>query len=233
MKKPFLLILTIHILTSALAVSLLAFRIVKVETGLFLFLVWNLFLAWLPFLFATAAFTFRRKPLPTFLWGLLWLLFLPNAPYLLTDLVHLRWVEGAPIWYDLIMFLAFAFAGLLLGLTSLNLMQTLVEERANRLISWLFVIAAMALSGYGIYLGRFLRWNSWDLFTNPMDLARDMLAMMRYPLQYGDGYFVSAVFAALFLLAYVTIFSLGSLQKSVQKPKPARRAPANVSRIKP
>lgn len=214
MKKHFFLLLTIHILTSALSISLLAFRIVKVEAVFFYFLVWNLFLAWLPFLFATAAFTLRRNAILTAVFGALWLLFLPNAPYLLTDLVHLRYVEGAPIYYDLVMFLTFAFSGLLLGLTSLNLMQTLVQERTNRLISWLFVVAAIGLTGYGIYLGRFLRWNSWDLFTNPLDLAQAMLAPFHQPAAHLQGYLISATFAALFLLAYVTVFSLGSLQKS-------------------
>jgi uncharacterized membrane protein len=215
MKKHILLILTIHLITTALSISLLALRIVKVEAGYFFFLAWNLFLAWMPFLFASAAFALRRKLAAAAVLGLLWLLFLPNAPYLLTDLIHLRWVEGVPIWYDLSMFLSFAFSGLLLGMTSLNLMQSVVEERLGRPAGWLFVVAAMGLTGYGIYLGRFLRWNSWDVVTNPLGLAGDMLTMLRYPLEHLESYFISAVFAAIFLLAYITIFSLGSMQKAV------------------
>jgi uncharacterized membrane protein len=215
MNKHFFLILVIHLITSALSVSLLALRMVKVDAGYFFFLVWNLFLAWLPFLFATAAFAARRRVAATAVFGLLWLLFLPNAPYLLTDLIHLRWVEGAPIWYDLMMFLCFAFSGLMLGLTSLNLIQTVVEERGGRLVGWLFVVATMGLSGYGIYLGRFLRWNSWDVLTNPLGLAGDILTMLRYPVQHLESYFISATFAAIFLLAYIIVMSLGSMQTAV------------------
>jgi uncharacterized membrane protein len=145
--------------------------------------------------------------------GLLWLLFFPNALYLVTDFIHLGRVGGVSIWYDLIMFLCFALAGLLLGLNSLFLMQTVVDERAGRLAGWLFVLVTVGLAGYGIYLGRFLRWNSWDVFTNPLHLAGDMLAMLRNPFQHWESYFISAVFALIFLLAYVTIISLGSLQR--------------------
>lgn len=212
MKKHFLFILTIHIITSTLSVSLLAVRIIEAERAVFLFLAWNLFLAWMPFLFATAAFTVRRNGLAAAGFGLIWLLFLPNAPYIITDLIHLRWVEGAPIWYDLSLFLSFSLAGLLLGLTSLNMMQTLVMERFGRLPSWLFVAVTMGLAGYGVYLGRFLRWNSWDVITNPFGLAGDILTMLRYPLHHIESYFISAVFAAIFLLGYIVVMSLGSMQ---------------------
>jgi uncharacterized membrane protein len=215
MKKPFLLIPAIHLTISTLSVCLLAFRIIQTEQAVFLFLAWNLILAWLPFLFATAAFAVRRNGLAAAGFGLLWLLFLPNGPYILTDLIHLRWIEGAPFWYDLSMILCFSLAGLLLGLTSLNLMQTLVRERFGRLPGWLFVIISMGLAGYGVYLGRFLRWNSWDALINPLGLAGDILTMLRYPIQHIESYFITAAFAALLLLAYVTIFSLGSMQKAV------------------
>jgi uncharacterized membrane protein len=219
MKKQFFIILAIHLITSGLSVSLLAFRIIRVDAGYFLFLVWNLFLAWMPLLFATAAFITRRKVSGAVGFGLLWLLFLPNAPYILTDLIHLQWVSGVPIWYDLSMFLAFAFTGLLLGLTSLHLMHTVVEERSGRLVGWLFVVAAMGLSGFGIYLGRFMRWNSWDVIINPLSLAQDLFSLVRHPIQNIESYFISAVFAAIFLLGYIIIISLGSFQKAAVQQK--------------
>lgn len=214
MKKHFFLILAIHIITSGLSIALLIFRIIRVDAGYFLFLLWNLFLAWIPFLFAASAFAVRRNGPASAGFGLLWLLFLPNAPYILTDLIHLKWVSGVPIWYDLSMFLSFAFTGLLLGLTSLNLMQTIVEERGGRLVGWFFVVVTMGMAGFGIYLGRFLRWNSWDVIINPLSLVEDLFLLVRHPIQNIESYFISAVFAAIFLLAYVIIFSLGSLQKA-------------------
>ncbi len=214
MKKPFLLILTIHLIASALSFTLVTFRIAHVGRPHFAFLLWNLFLAWLPFLFATAAFMLRRRLLPTAVLSALWLLFLPNAPYLITDLIHLQFSSSVPIWYDMIMLLTFSLTGLLLGLTSLNLMHTIVEERFGRFVGWFVVVSTMGLTGYGIYLGRFLRWNSWDVLTNPLSLANDMLTMLRHPIAHIESYVISLAFTFIFLLAYVTIISLGYLQKA-------------------
>jgi uncharacterized membrane protein len=213
MNKYLVLILTVHILTSGRSVALLAARIIRVEAPAYSFLLGNLFLAWIPCICAVSAVQLHRWLLPAAVLGLLWLLFFPNALYLVTDFIHLGRVGGVSIWYDLIMFLCFALAGLLLGLNSLFLMQTVVDERAGRLAGWLFVVVTVGLAGYGIYLGRFLRWNSWDVFTNPLHLTGDMLAMLRNPFQHWESYFISAVFALIFLLAYVTIISLGSLQR--------------------
>lgn len=218
MRKQLFILLTIHILTSLLSVSMLAFRIAKVDAAYFLFLVWNLFLAWLPFGFATTAVILRRLPLFPIAFGALWLLFLPNAPYIITDLIHLRWVDGVPLWYDLTMFLSFATTGLLLGFTSLNLMHNLVEERFGRIVGWAFVGVTMGLCGYGIYLGRFLRWNSWDIVTNPFGLLGDMFIMLRYPRAHIESYAITAVFAIIFLTAYITITTIGSMQKAAATP---------------
>ena len=146
------------------------------------FLLWNLFLAWLPVFFAFLASRWQRSPLLLLMHSSLWLLFLPNAPYLLTDLIHLgRW-DGISPWYDLLMLLLFALTGLLLGFFSLSMMQDLVSERLGVMAGWLFAGTALALSSFGVYLGRFQRWNSWDLLTHPQWLLRDILALLRDPL---------------------------------------------------
>jgi uncharacterized membrane protein len=140
-------------------------------------LIWNLFLAWIPFVLALVVYDgFRRGASRTLLLagGALWLLFFPNAPYLLTDFIHLG--EGpAPLWYDALMLSAFAWTGLLLGFASLALVQAIVRRRFGPRAGWLSVLAALGLAGVGVYLGRFVRFNSWDALLHPIRVV-DVLA---------------------------------------------------------
>lgn len=136
---------------------------------------WNLALAWLPMLFAlllTFAWRARLPRAAAILFAALWLLFLPNAPYLVTDVVHIGnpWAS-APLWFDLTMFSAFGATGLLLGYGSLYLVHQVISGRFGSAVGWSASAAAMVLTSVGIYLGRVLRLNSWDAFTKPEVLA--------------------------------------------------------------
>ena len=100
----------------------------------------------------------------------LWLLFFPNAPYLLTDFIHLG--EGpAPLWYDALMLSAFAWTGLLLGFASLYLVQMVIRRAFGERVAWLGVVIALVLASIGVYLGRFIRFNSWDALLHPIRVA--------------------------------------------------------------
>ena len=177
------------------------------------FLVWNLVLAWLPFLLAWMAY---RKPSLVPVCGPLWLLFLPNAPYLMTDLVHLRPFDNVPLWFDAIMLFTFALAGLLLGFLSLYYMQALVANRFGRVVSWFFVVSVTVLSGYGVYIGRFLRWNSWDVFTQPVGLVADIVNSLINPQVFVKTVTVSLSLTAVMLFGYIVIYSLLHLEMSAQ-----------------
>jgi uncharacterized membrane protein len=192
---------------SALAAALLVGRNLMGARG-YSFLLWNLWLAWLPYLAALWAEQIAaRRPragwrlMPA---GALWLLFLPNAPYLMTDFVHLP-AMGFVWWYDVGTLLAFAWAGCLLGVASLHLMQGLVRERLGAALSWAFVLICVGLSGVGIYLGRFLRWNSWDVFTSPRALAGELVALLADPAAYPRLIGVSGLFACFLLLGHITL----------------------------
>jgi uncharacterized membrane protein len=194
---------------SALAAALLVGRGLMGAGG-YGFLLWNLWLAWLPYLAALWAdgMAARRARatwalLPA---GALWLLFLPNAPYLMTDFVHLPGMAFV-WWWDVGTLLAFAWAGCLLGVASLQLMQGLVRERLGAALSWAFVLVSVGLSGVGIYLGRFLRWNSWDVFTSPRALAAELLALLTDPAAYPRLIGVSGLFACFLLLGHLTLES--------------------------
>jgi uncharacterized membrane protein len=160
-----------------LAASVLCVALVEVrtyETGdpYYRFLAWNLILAWIPLVLALASFSCARRGGDVAVWTLLvlWLLFFPNAPYLLTDFIHLG--EGpAPLWYDALMLSAFAWTGLLLGFGSLYLVQLIVRRSFGGTVAWLGVLGALVLASIGVYVGRFLRLNSWDALLHPLRVA--------------------------------------------------------------
>ncbi len=167
------------------------------------FLLWNLFLAWLPLLFAAVTvWTERRSLLLAMLPAAAWLAFLPNAPYLVTDLMHLSADGRVPVLFDTVMLFSFALYGLALGLISLRWMQTVVTRRWGRWLGWGFVLGALGAAGFGIYLGRYVRWNSWDLLTQPELLLHDVLARLTSPLLYWHTWAMTALFAALLVFTY-------------------------------
>jgi uncharacterized membrane protein len=194
-------------------IGLFAMRATYTRNLHFINLPWNLFLAWLPAASALVAYNLAKRG--SWLgWlvvpgaALFWLLFLPNAPYLVTDLIHLQARPPVPLWYDLLMLVAFAWTGLFLGLVSLFLMQEIVRKAAGRFTSWVFVLGAVGLSSFGIYLGRFLRWNSWDVFFNPLQLLSDVLLQVRHPLANLKTYAFSAIFAFFLLSVYLMFLAM-------------------------
>ncbi len=180
------------------------------NTSTFLFLIWNLFLAWIPFCIALLLEPASKKiksKLLSIILILSWLFFFPNAPYILTDLLHLRVRHPVPHWYDLMLIASFAWTGLLLGYLSLYEVQLFIKKRKGQIMSWLFSIGAIFLCGLGIYLGRYLRWNTWDLLRNPLQIITDAFQSMANPaLQTGEGIiWVSSIFL---LLGYLTLVTL-------------------------
>lgn len=206
-----LLIFLALLLASIVSTTMVAVRALYSDHMRFLFLVWNLFLAWVPLLFSWLAFRWQERGLIPGLPGLLWLLFFPNALYLVTDLIHLRDDGVVPIWFDAFLLFSFALTGLLIGLFSLYLMQTVVTRRVGRLIGWLFVIVTLSMSSYGVYIGRFLRWNSWDIFTQPFSLLSDVYASLLHPHMVVKTYVVSSLLSAIFMFAYVVMLALPRL----------------------
>ena len=192
-----------------LAGSLLIGRIYLSGSGGYIFLIWNLFLAWLPYLSSLWALSlhkrYPRQWAVLLLPGLLWLAFFPNAPYLITDFWHLASRPPIPVWYDIGLLSAFAWAGLFLAVFSLRIMQTLVRDFTGPAASWLFVAGVAGLSGLGVYLGRFLRWNSWDLLINPQAVLADVLTRLIDPLSHLQTFGVTFFFAAFLLVCYLTI----------------------------
>lgn len=186
------------------------------------FLAWNLFLAWLPTLGAFAAFNLHHWPtrlrwLPIIGFSLLWLLFLPNASYLITDIIHLKQIGPVPLWYDLITLVAFAWTGSFLGLVSLYLMQMLVRRTFGTAASWLFVAGVLLLNGFGVYFGRFLRWNSWDALFRPASLLNELLDGVQHPFEHMQTLAFAGLFTLLFSAVYLMVLSFTHLHLEHQQ----------------
>ena len=184
-------------------------------TGRYGFLIWNLFLAWIPFIISyfTYTMTIKRKwiYIVILIAAFFWLIFFPNAPYILTDFQHLansKW-KDLPVWYDVMMLIWFAFTGLLLGMVSLFLMQEIIRREFGRWTGWAFVALVTGLSSAGVYMGRFLRWNSWDILRNPTGIALYSFERVQDPSLQSIGFI--SLFGAFFLFLYITLYTFGHL----------------------
>ncbi|NCU04828.1 MAG: DUF1361 domain-containing protein [Chitinophagaceae bacterium] len=180
---------------------LYAFRVWYTGSFLFLFIPWNLFLAWLPLYFSSqlrsAGFSFRNLSFMA-----LWLLFFPNSPYLITDLFHLEQRAGVPLYYDLVLLFMAAWNGLLMGLLSLRNIERFLLQRFSVLKVRAVIFSCIALCGFGIYLGRYDRYNSWHLVTQPLDLLKGIAAKIMYPASHPGAWAVTILFTVVLLLIY-------------------------------
>jgi uncharacterized membrane protein len=219
--QPRLLLFLMLAVSSALSVVLSVLRIWYSETRHFVFLNWNLVLAWVPLGLALLLWRLdrQRSPRPRLLMLIIfgcWLLFFPNSPYILSDLMHIGPRDNVPLWYDAMMIFSFAWNGLMLGFVSLWIVQQLTARWFGWLVSWLFVATTLAATGFGIYLGRFQRWNSWDVLVDPLGMARQVLVYALNPLDYPRTVGVTLLFGAFLTVAYLTLTLLpAALGKSL------------------
>ena len=207
---------------SVFAVGLVRFRIDQTNSGRYGFMIWNLFLAWIPFFIAYFTYSaniprrwlFLVLPVSTFLW----LIFFPNAPYILTDFQHLSTPSEIPVWFDVLLLIWYAFIGLFLGMISLFLMQEVIRREFGRWYGWGFVFLVAGLTSIGVYMGRFLRWNSWDIFANLGDMFGFTLYYLLNPTL--RSLVFAAAFTPFFIFVYVLLYAFGHLLiegRAVQK----------------
>ena len=188
---------------SAVCLAILTVRLSQSGSSTYAFLSWNLFLAWIPLVLSAVlpGAGVRRR------WFVLpvlasWLLFFPNAPYLLTDLIHLGDRPAGSPAIDFVMFPAFALAGLLIGAISLNLVHRSLAERHGARTAGVVTGACIALAGFGMYLGRVLQWNSWDMVTRPGSRLAALADRLGDPLALAGALTASAGAALAIALAY-------------------------------
>lgn len=163
-------------LLTGLCFSLVVSRIIKTEQFSFVFMFWNLFLAFVPYWISGYLFKHKKVNLAKLLvLGAVWILFLPNAPYMITDLFHLHTRPDLPIWYDLLLILSFAIIGMYLFYLSIHQMKEVVKVKLPTLYRPVFLVLLFVAVSYGVYIGRFLRLNSWDVI-HPVSLTKTCLS---------------------------------------------------------
>ncbi len=193
-----------------ISIALAMFRIYYSSRITYFFLTWNLLLACIPLIVSTFIVLNYRKLNHLVLLPLvmLWLLFFPNAPYIVTDLFHLQPRHNVPVWYDLVLILFFSWNGLIIGFISLLDIQYVLNRVYNKFIGWIFSVSALVLGALGIYIGRFLRWNSWDVLTNPLRLLEDIAVRIANPLYHHSAWAITLLFSLFLLTAYATILQM-------------------------
>jgi len=213
-----LAIFALLLAASAISVGLAKARMLYSNSNDYSSLIFNLCLAWIPFVLAsiTYAVSWGRKLLYVVVpvCALAWLLFFPNAPYILTDLQYLSInANTAPLWFDVLMLIWFAWTGLLLGVVSLYYMHEIVRRAFGGTVGWLFAVLVSLLSSIGISLGRFYRWNSWDVLDDPMPIAHDVLSWLRHPFANLRAYGFTLLFTLLFLFVYLALHTFGRMMQ--------------------
>lgn len=196
------------VLLSLFVLGMLAGRVLYTRTLDHTWIAWNLVLAWVPFVVALVVYVRASSASVASLVGLssVWLLFFPNAPYVVTDLKHIGTGGGIPILYDVLLLSAAAWTGLLLGLTSLFLMHGIARRFLGVVNAWAVVVVVLILSSFGIYLGRVQRWNSWDVFTRPGALLGDATeGLHARPLA------LTVLFTSFLLVTYLVLYSFARL----------------------
>lgn len=184
----------------------------------YLFLLWNLFLAWVPFqvsLFLTQKWEINKWKSWFLLAG--WLLFFPNALYIITDLIHLEAKTNVPVWYDAVLLFTSAITGLVLAFASLYKVEQFFNRKLGSSATNKLILFCLFIGSFGVYLGRFLRWNSWDVITNPLELAREIGARFFFPIAYYHTWAITILLTCLFSLLYFAVKKLTIRRFSVEE----------------
>ncbi len=173
----------------------------------YLFLLWNLFLAWLPYLVSLTLERWNSKILIG-ITLMAWLVLFPNAPYIITDFLHLKTRLPIPRWYDVMLLFSFSFTGLMLGLFSLLEVHRYLRQKCRKRIAHFLVLFTIPLCGFGIYIGRFLRWNSWDVITRPHALFVDLLNVLSQPVAHFNTLGLALVISIFLMITYQMLYVL-------------------------
>lgn len=202
------------LLSTCFSCFLLIIRMVATGTFTYLFLPWNLFLAFLPYYIAgwmNPDISSLKRKITLIAAFLAWLLFVPNSFYIITDLFHLKHFTAAPEWFDLLLIFSFAWNGIILGILSLRRVELVIEKISKKKLTILLVFGVMLLNAFGIYIGRFLRFNSWDVITNPFSLLAEALNLIIHPFQNSTEWAMIVCYAIFMTFLYYTIRKMAEL----------------------
>jgi len=185
---------------------LISVRIFYTGSTLYLFLVWNIFLAWIPFAISSVFYKLADKATwKKFLVVFSWLAFFPNSLYIVTDLIHLQTESRVPKWFDAVLLFSASAAGLMMAFISLYRLEHFLQKAIHRKLQSVAIFLILFLGSFGVYLGRFLRWNSWDIISNPFQLLLSIGHRIIAPFDHLQTWAVTGTLTIFFYLLYISL----------------------------
>lgn len=211
-------LIALLLITNTISVILFLFRLIGAENFRYWFMLWNLVLAWIaPFIALWLVSRLRKvswRHWTNICLTLAWLLFLPNSFYMVSDLIHVQQTGEVNIIFDAVLFTSFIFNGFIAGYIGTYLIHRELNKRLQVPQAYLVVAGVFALCSYAIYLGRVLRWNTWDALLSPHALLFDVSDTFIRPLEHMQAFVITFSFtvliSAFYLLAYELLFILRS-----------------------
>lgn len=179
-------------------------RYILTDSKMYVFLNWNLFLAFIPWMLSTVItiYNYQEKKIMLIVLLCSWLLFFPNSPYILTDLFHLKTHGSAPVWFDWALILFFAWTGLMFEFSSLKDIERILNLHLQKKYVITLIIVLLFTAGFGVYVGRFLRWNSWDIICSPLGLGEDIFDRVTHPLYHARTWVITLLNGILLNMMY-------------------------------
>ena len=199
------------ILSVAFTMILLATRIALTNSLTYLFFVWNIFLAIIPLVFSNYLLKQKKLGIKSIIIVFGWLFFYPNAPYIITDFFHYVERPPVPYWFDLLICISAVWNGLILGLISLIKVEQFLSRHLKPTAVKAIVLVSFIVCGYGIYIGRFLRFNSWNIITDIDGLFDASFQRIIHPFHHTTTWSFTLLFAAMMAVFYYTIKSISQI----------------------
>ncbi len=200
----------ILLLPIAFTGCLIFFRVFYSGSFMYLFFTWNLFLAAIPLLLSQYLTQLENRKFHWILFGL-WILFFPNAMYIITDFVHLKQRNNIPLWFDVVLIFSAAVNGLIMAFISLYRVELFLLSKFNKRKTSFILSGCLFVSSFGVYIGRFLRWNSWDIFFNPFQFIFEIIQPFAKPFQHPRTWGMTIILFFFFGIFYFIIKKLPGL----------------------
>lgn len=201
--------------TNFVSVLLFGLRLVGAENFRYWFMLWNLFLAWIAPLVACYLFIrlkrTRWRTWQNIILTIIWLGFLPNSFYMISDLVHVQQTGEISVYYDTVLFISFVLNGMAAGYIGIMLIHEQLRRRVREAVAWACVAGVMLLASYAIYLGRVLRWNTWDALLQPAAVIFDVSDNILNPLAHPQAFVVTFSFTIVLGIFYALAWEIVSV----------------------
>lgn len=206
------------LVSNVVSIVLFALRVIATHSTAYWFLFWNLLLAWVPVLLVwlllrTLKLHSWREPLPIVL-TLLWLGFLPNSFYIMSDLIHLQNTGDIGVLFDVVLFMSCIWNGLVAGMLSIIWVHSAIIKRKSKLAAACLIAMVLLVTSFAIYLGRTLRWNTWDVLVNPAGILFDVSERVINPLAHPQVLVTTLTFFVLLASMYAVVWQFSQAQQS-------------------